>query len=307
MSTVRHLGFFPRRFEMWPSADLTDNGLLSGLYPEIWMPLPMAMAMYWRVKKWRFSFSAAWAEINSGDATFSYSAQRDFTVGQASILTQEQQRDDGPPVVVGGFTDKENILSAELGKNVGETKLVCGVDPAVYNVLIPQDYGDPIVEEVVSDHHFKCSIKADLVWATGGTFAGTSGTNINADIYWPWIGRPAVFYRTNPGTGLIEMLPTIQFEASTVRWTAIRAYPWTVPGNNLPLSGTYGTMSYKLLDETFTAPLYATNNRSHLGNFSNFLNATVTLEAIEYWPYDPEDGGGPIYDKDTGSQLRAFP
>jgi hypothetical protein len=27
----------------------------------------------------------------------------------------------------------------------------------------------------------------------------------------------------------------------------------------------------------------------------------------EYWPYDPNDGLGPIYDSATGAQLRAFP
>jgi hypothetical protein len=27
----------------------------------------------------------------------------------------------------------------------------------------------------------------------------------------------------------------------------------------------------------------------------------------EYWPYDPSDGGGPIYDSTTGAQLRSFP
>jgi hypothetical protein len=35
--------------------------------------------------------------------------------------------------------------------------------------------------------------------------------------------------------------------------------------------------------------------------------AALEIEAVEYWPYDPGDGGGPIYDKDTGAQLRAFP
>jgi hypothetical protein len=28
---------------------------------------------------------------------------------------------------------------------------------------------------------------------------------------------------------------------------------------------------------------------------------------LEYWPYDPEDGLGPIYDSATGAQLRDFP
>ena len=32
-----------------------------------------------------------------------------------------------------------------------------------------------------------------------------------------------------------------------------------------------------------------------------------TLTATEYWPYDPNDGLGPIYDTATGKQLRPFP
>jgi hypothetical protein len=30
------------------------------------------------------------------------------------------------------------------------------------------------------------------------------------------------------------------------------------------------------------------------------------FEILEYWPYDPGDGGGPIYDSATGQQLRPF-
>ena len=33
----------------------------------------------------------------------------------------------------------------------------------------------------------------------------------------------------------------------------------------------------------------------------------ITVTASEYWPYDPGDGGGPLYDSTTGQQLRAFP
>ena len=36
-------------------------------------------------------------------------------------------------------------------------------------------------------------------------------------------------------------------------------------------------------------------------------NLEATLTATEYWPYDPGDGGGPIYDSTTGAQLREFP
>lgn len=34
---------------------------------------------------------------------------------------------------------------------------------------------------------------------------------------------------------------------------------------------------------------------------------SLAISATEYWPYDPGDGGGPIYDSGTGAQLRAFP
>lgn len=36
-------------------------------------------------------------------------------------------------------------------------------------------------------------------------------------------------------------------------------------------------------------------------------SGTITLSATEYWPYDPNDGSGPIYDSATGEQLRPFP
>ncbi|MGA1235079.1 MAG: hypothetical protein ACO3VR_14265 [Lutimaribacter sp.] len=38
---------------------------------------------------------------------------------------------------------------------------------------------------------------------------------------------------------------------------------------------------------------------------TSFAAGTVSVE--EYWPYDPGDGLGPIYDSATGAQLRAFP
>jgi len=36
-------------------------------------------------------------------------------------------------------------------------------------------------------------------------------------------------------------------------------------------------------------------------------SASLVISAAEYWPYDPGDGGGPIYDSGTGAQLRSFP
>ena len=36
-------------------------------------------------------------------------------------------------------------------------------------------------------------------------------------------------------------------------------------------------------------------------------SGSFQISAVEYWPYDPGDGGGPIYDSTTGAQLRGFP
>jgi len=59
---------------------------------------------------------------------------------------------------------------------------------------------------------------------------------------------------------------------------------------------------------------YQDENASGVVNNGN-LNFTVftpsgfstTFFPAEYWPYDPEDGLGPIYDSTTGEQLRPFP
>ena len=36
-------------------------------------------------------------------------------------------------------------------------------------------------------------------------------------------------------------------------------------------------------------------------------SGTISIEATEYWPYNPNDGLGPIYNASTGAQLRPFP
>jgi hypothetical protein len=37
------------------------------------------------------------------------------------------------------------------------------------------------------------------------------------------------------------------------------------------------------------------------------VSGSISVSASHYWPYDPGDGGGPIYDSATGAQLRPFP
>lgn len=37
------------------------------------------------------------------------------------------------------------------------------------------------------------------------------------------------------------------------------------------------------------------------------FDSSVTMSPAEWWPYDPDDGGGAIYDTATGAQIREFP
>jgi hypothetical protein len=63
----------------------------------------------------------------------------------------------------------------------------------------------------------------------------------------------------------------------------------------------------KLLNQTIQWSYFLNqfNAEEGLGSISAFSN--LTIEATEYWEYDPLDDPGPIYDKITGQQLRAFP
>lgn len=66
-------------------------------------------------------------------------------------------------------------------------------------------------------------------------------------------------------------------------------------GGNIP-GGTI-TMDEIELPSYFQSILYPNNGPS---------SGSITITASEYWPYDPGDGGGPIYDSGTGAQLRDF-
>lgn len=45
----------------------------------------------------------------------------------------------------------------------------------------------------------------------------------------------------------------------------------------------------------------------YLQSATGSVSYSATIEAAEFFPYDPNDGLGPIYDKDTGARLRPFP
>jgi len=63
-------------------------------------------------------------------------------------------------------------------------------------------------------------------------------------------------------------------------------------------NGECGTYTISFLNYSITNPLYWWELPTIEGG------TTVTITAQRYWAYDPGDGGGPIYDEATGTQLR---
>jgi len=66
--------------------------------------------------------------------------------------------------------------------------------------------------------------------------------------------------------------------------------------------GTNGTWELNFSGYSITKPLYRTLPAGVGGRGT----ASIVMNAVEYWPYDPGDGDGPIYDSTTGAQLREF-
>jgi hypothetical protein len=69
--------------------------------------------------------------------------------------------------------------------------------------------------------------------------------------------------------------------------------------------GQRGSLSVSYCGLEFIAPLKL--DAPDFETLYDLTNMDATLTATEYWPYDPGDGKGPIYDSATGEQLRGFP
>lgn len=261
------------------------------------MPPEFALAMFWRVKKWKFSYANEWSEI--GGTFWQYSDEVECEINQLRIVNklQDQTVDDEFNVVPLDIVTLSDITAGAAPDS--EQNLVCGMKEFEFSYEVEQDEGPPITLTETTQDPLSITTNILSLNAVGGIGAPAAGTGTRAEMFW-LLSHPPVTTRNN-GT---EMRPNLIFFADTFRWT-MRASNWT-QGSQLPL-GSYGEFSYKFLGQTFTTDIYAFNTRSDTEGFSDVLDVTASLEAIEYWPYDPEDGRGPIYDSATGAQLRLFP
>jgi len=240
----------------------------------MWLSSIYATASYWRVKKWRLSYDITWRFIRPldsppSDTTFSYSNTLEVLAGQWARNTSF-------------LTNEDLLLPPPFGNAyTSEKELLCGE-----NTIQP----DPDNADSAIAAHFAFSIQSGLVASGGRTSSTTMTMEYDLELlqYREQDERPyrmplRFFYTASVGSGGI-----FSSQATSSRDTQSDA------------------LTVKLLDEEFKCDIYT---QFVDGAFTKTFvtDMAVTLEATEYWPYDPEDGLGPIYDSATGAQLRPFP
>lgn len=225
------------------------------------------MALYWRVKKWKVS----------GDFQYTKESAGDPAVPVIETVPYEFffERDKDPE-------SPENLTK--------ESELVCLIkeDEETQKLFWPiiqfRRIGDP-VEVAVSQ-------LGTAFWGAG--FACPTIPTFTPDV------RPIIKQRTNLYSCGLSF--SFNYENGLEPDTDVYSGGAIVLAQNESLSNT--TVPITFLDQTFQ--ILAID-----GNFETEdphpLITTMTIDAVEYWPYDPGDGGGPIYDSTTGDQLRAFP
>ena len=139
--------------------------------------------------------------------------------------------------------------------------------------------------------------ETDLVCA-GVSYDQQSGVSFPTTYDWVFnfsIGDP-----TTLGQGLNECVltlgPKFLFEVPSVDDTRTV----TMVGGG----ATLGSLNVEFCGLSFSVSLRQPTTEPSLAMVSS---CACTLTATEYWPYDPGDGKGPIYDFLSGFQLRGFP
>lgn len=265
MAKVRNLGLFPKAVR----CPQREEGILqNGFGADIFIapnanqpPFLFACAHFWRVKTWRISLFATWAEFDSSIAQFTDSFVDTISQG----IQRFDRRNEGE------FIAEDSTLTGE--ELFSELQILCN-QPSV-------------------GHSFT---RLNSVLSS----SGGSGTDI-ALSYNCFLGPSSsivpAFFRLDDQGNVASAATGFVFSVETLRWD-IRATAFE--GN----TGSYGIFTYSLLGQVFEVPLFA---RNFLVGNDNSLSISASLEAIEYYAYDPGDGDGPIYDSVTGEQLRSFP
>lgn len=276
--SISHIGFFP--WCIWPNqqafidyAQLNYGGALNyedlqNYFEPVKSNLSTIMALYWRVKKWRVSGNFQYTKETSGDPP--------EPVIETVPYEFFFERDKNPESLQNDTTEKD---------------LICLVNPDPSDPEYPKQSWDIIQFRRTGD---PIEIETDFgtgIW--GADFVAPTIFTFPAGV------KPIIKQENNVYSSGLYF--TLNFEDGLEPDVDTYRGGFLGLAENEESSNAAVTISF--LGQTFN--LLAIDNNAEEEPVP--LISTMNIEAVEYWPYDPEDGNGPIYDSTTGAQLRPFP
>lgn len=254
---------------LFPFCTTVEEAPTSFFVTYVVIPKQQAAKWFWRVKKWRSVFTASFKQ--------------------------------GFPFASGTYTTTNAIVDAILGP------------------WVKVDLGQPTTistekELVCSGSLFYFDLNYDSVTnavINGGSFTGDEIITIS-----PTTASPELLLKEVYDVGSENLAIGLSFNfIAFLPWAFISPY-----GSGVST----GTKSEGIVQVPIGFPPFETLSDATLlrklpnagqidGVFfdlnaeDDVANASLIITPAEYWEYDPNDGGGPIYDKETGEQLRSFP
>jgi len=338
MAAVRYLGLFPNECAVFP--DVTElrwrRGMINeqitdlGIAPQnayIKLTKSQIAAVFWRVKEWSISWEFSAKSIENSVITifpavgirtqaFSFSYPKTENVGSfrarhlgVEIVNEKQLVCSGfeNPFNGGGYDNQFLSIQSIETQSFESTdpnepshppetyewsrEVISADDVFLGNwsafsdqeVFLQFDYG-----KIGDLYYIPLTIDYIVEISSGGT------DGILFDEVLEEASSPDVEEITGtlpPIGGILTSVPRGSTEEATI--SEYKAY-FHMPAPSSEI------VEIDLYDAT--EPSALSNTKFNLDGFSG-----ITIKPHEYWPYDPNDGGGPIYDSVTGAQLRPFP
>lgn len=270
---------YPITMRESPSNSSSEQTLVIGPgtpYP-IALSLDEAMAWYWRVKYMKMSWTFQEKAYTSSyldetyyiwDSPGTLAAARSLSASDYSSLFPDDESPWSPNPSMDRASGSSFTFSAGTTQSGNELSLPCSHPKSLW--IDDADTGGNPTESVVS-------LEASIVLYEGEYYPKLS-VHVAASDYTAQ-NKPQLSSIALREADIIPPIPPVLLSGSTIF------------GKTLPMYGGGDPTGSKM----------ATGS---LADWSEVVSGTVTIEAHEYFPYDPDDEGGPVWNTSTGAQLR---
>jgi hypothetical protein len=289
MAAVRYLNLFP--FCPLTEPDEVLEGLDGALsVDDVWpveLTLEEAMAFWWRVRAYKAGMS--FDGINHNDSGVSGGISININIlsdGVTSLYGGGEIREQASEldlITIGGFNSEFIPNNAFFGGLVTSAPLETQV-----NVITP-----PTDEYTLSGERI---ITVNYGLRFGGENLSKSFLRVGKDAY-----RIAFhfFGGIDSGAATAVYFDSGEFFRDERTFDSLRHTDGVGP--NIPLPGLNECIFIApITNRVIEYPLYITASNS----IAQTTGFAFRWEPQEYYPYDPGDGLGPIYNRDTGNQIR---